>query len=252
MSRDSGDPVRNQLITAAIEVVTRDGLAAATTRRISEQAGLPLGTFHYWFSNKEELFECLFEEILKEFEQSTGSAVGTNPDEPPTALELLQSAFSVVTDRGDEGVKRQIVPYELTMLALRTPAFRGFAMRQYELYRKAASTMAGPLLDDLDQRLPGGSAAVVQLVTALFDGLTLAWLADPDGTNPDAVFGLLEALFLPFYPVPSSSDLHPATDARPEAPPPHVSNSATATSASAAAGRTGAKRGMVRNCPSDS
>ena len=59
-----------------IEVVNRDGLAAATTRRISEQAGLPLGTFHYWFSNKEELFECLFEEILKEIEESTGLVDG--------------------------------------------------------------------------------------------------------------------------------------------------------------------------------
>ena len=214
VSRDSGDPVRNQLITAAIEVVTRDGLAAATTRRISEQAGLPLGTFHYWFSNKEELFECLFEEILSEFEQSTGSAVGANPEEPPTALELLQSAFSVVTDHGEEGVKRQIVPYELTMLALRTPAYRGFAKRQYELYRQAAATMAGPLLDDLDQRLPGGSAAVVQLVTALFDGLTLAWLADPDGTKPDAVFRLLEALFAPFSPASASSGPVPTTGAR--------------------------------------
>jgi AcrR family transcriptional regulator len=213
--RDSGDPVRNQLITAAIEVVTRDGLAAATTRRISEQAGLPLGTFHYWFSNKEELFECLFEEILSEFEQSTGSAIGANPEEPPTALDLLQSAFSVVTDHGEEGVKRQIVPYELTMLALRTPAYRGFAKRQYELYRQAAATVAGPLLDDLDQRLPGGTAAVVQLVTALFDGLTLAWLADPDGTNPDAVFRLLEALFAPFSPASASSGPVPTTGARP-------------------------------------
>lgn len=212
--RDGGDPVRNQLITAAIEVVTRDGLTAATTRRISEQAGLPLGTFHYWFSNKEELFECLFEEIFKEFEESAGSAAGTNPGGLPDALQILRSAFSVVTDHGDEGVKRQIVPYELTMLALRTPAFRDFARRQYELYRHVAATMAGPLLDDLDQRLPGGSDAVIQLVTALFDGLTLAWLADPEGTKPDAVLTLLEALFAPFSPAALPGDQRGTARAR--------------------------------------
>jgi AcrR family transcriptional regulator len=203
LRRTSGDPIRSRLISAAIEVVTRDGLAAATTRRISEQAGLPLGTFHYWFSNKEELFECLFEEILREFEEATGLADGTWQGETPSVLQLLQSAFSVVTGHGDEGVKRQIVPYELTMLALRTPAFRDFARRQYELYRQAATNMAGPLLDDIDPRLPGGSDAVIQLVTALFDGLTLAWMADPDGTKPDAVFKLLEALFMPFEPLAS-------------------------------------------------
>jgi AcrR family transcriptional regulator len=203
LHRTGGDPIRRRLISAAIEVVTRDGLAAATTRRISEQAGLPLGTFHYWFSNKEELFECLFEEILKEFEESTGLADGTWHGETPNVVQLLQSAFSVVTGHGDEGVKRQIVPYELTMLALRTPAFRDFARRQYELYRQAATNMAGPLLDDIDPRLPGWSDAVIQLVTALFDGLTLAWMADPDGTKPDAVFKLLEALFMPFEPLAS-------------------------------------------------
>jgi AcrR family transcriptional regulator len=206
LHRAGGDPVRNQLISAAIEVVTRDGLAAATTRRISEQAGLPLGTFHYWFSNKEELFECLFEEILKEIEESTGLVDGARQGGIPSVLQLFQSAFSVVSDRGEEGIRRQMVPYELTMLALRTPAFRDFARRQYELYRQVATNMAGPLLDDIDPRLPGGPDAVIQLVTALFDGLTLAWMADPDGTKPDAVFKLLEALFVPFRPAAMTSD----------------------------------------------
>jgi AcrR family transcriptional regulator len=198
LKRAHGDPVRNQLIAAAIEVVTHDGLTAATTRRISEQAGLSLSTFHYWFSSKEELFECLLEEILKEFEETTAPDNGEWRGETPSVYQLLRSAFSVVSEHGEEGIKRQIVPYELTLLALRTPAFRDFAKRQYELYRQAATNMAGPLLDNVDPRLPGGSEAVIQLVTALFDGLALAWMADPDGTKPDAVFKLLEALFLPF------------------------------------------------------
>ena len=131
--------------------------------------------------------------------ESTGLVDGA-AGRAPSRLQLLQSAFSVVSERGDEGVKRQIVPYELTMLALRTPAFRDFARRQYELYRQVATAWPAPLLDDVDPRLPGGPDAVIQLVTALFDGLTLAWLADPDGTKPDAVFALLEALFMPFVP----------------------------------------------------
>ena len=94
----------------------------------------------------------------------------------------------------------------MTLLALRTPAFRDFARRQYELYRQVATNMAGPLLDDIDPRLPGGTDAVIQLVTAFFDGLTLAWMADPDGTKPDAVFELLEALFVPFHPAATRSD----------------------------------------------
>jgi hypothetical protein len=44
------------------------------------------------------------------------------------------------------------------------------------------------------------------LVTAFFDGLTPAWTADPDGTKPDAVFKLLEALIVPFYLAAMTSD----------------------------------------------
>jgi hypothetical protein len=39
---------------------------------------------------------------------------------------------------------------------------------------------------------------VIQLVTALFDGLTLAGLTGPDGTKLEADVKLLEALFLPY------------------------------------------------------
>ena len=194
--RSSGDPIRAQLITAAMDVITQDGLSAATTRRISEQAGLSLSTFHYWFSSKEELFECLLEEVLTEFEEAAAASTGWH--DQASASEILKSAFAVVRERGDEGTKRQIVPYELTLLALRSPTFREFARRQYEQYRRAATVMAGPLLNGIDPRLPGGSDAVIQLVTALFDGLTLAWLADAEGTDPDAVFTLLDALFAPF------------------------------------------------------
>ena len=45
-----------------------------------------------------------------------------------------------------------------------------------------------------------GSAAgidadvLAQLLAALYDGLVLAWLADPEGTDPAAVFALLSRM----------------------------------------------------------
>jgi hypothetical protein len=37
-----------------------------------------------------------------------------------------------------------------------------------------------------------------QFVAALFDGVNLAWLADPDGTQPDEIFALAGALLAQF------------------------------------------------------
>ena len=50
---------REQLIDAAIRVISRDGMAGATTRRIAEQAGAPQASLHYSFADKEELFSAV-------------------------------------------------------------------------------------------------------------------------------------------------------------------------------------------------
>ncbi|TDD21919.1 TetR/AcrR family transcriptional regulator [Nonomuraea diastatica] len=46
---------RRVIVDAAVRVIATEGLARATTRRIAEQAGVPLGTLHYCFRNKDEL-----------------------------------------------------------------------------------------------------------------------------------------------------------------------------------------------------
>ena len=39
---------------------------------------------------------------------------------------------------------------------------------------------------------------LAQFVAALFDGVNLAWLADPDGTRPDEIFALASTLLAQF------------------------------------------------------
>jgi len=53
---------RRQLIEAAVRVVTRDGVAKASTRRIADEAGINLGTVHYVFGSKEKLLSAVCSE----------------------------------------------------------------------------------------------------------------------------------------------------------------------------------------------
>lgn len=57
----AADVRRASIIDAAVEVIAREGLAKATTRRIAEQANAPLGTLHYCFRNKDELILLVLE-----------------------------------------------------------------------------------------------------------------------------------------------------------------------------------------------
>jgi AcrR family transcriptional regulator len=192
---------RAQLISAARAVIAREGLAAATTRRITQEAGLPHGAFHYWFAGKEELLqqEQLFEELVaKSLRDMTDSAAaraaGTASGAEASLGDLLRAAFDVVERDEQARPGYQLAGYELTALALRTPALRDLARRQYQAYRDTAAAITAPWMAGRRVDLPGGPDALNQLMAILLDGLTLAWLADPDGTDHGEMFTLIDAL----------------------------------------------------------
>lgn len=185
--RRPDDGRRAQLIAAATRVVARDGVAAATTRRIAQEAGVPHGMVHYWFSGKDELLEEVVQGMLRQLEAVTGRPVVRTPG-PSAAddvVERFRSAFAVVEgdDRG-----RQIALFELTTWSLRSAEHREVAKAQYAAYRATAASVTQPWLAEHDVELPGSPDVFAQFVAALFDGVNLAWLADPDGTQPDEIF----------------------------------------------------------------
>lgn len=180
--RPSEDARRTELIDAAWRVIAREGVAAATTRRIAAEAGLPKGMVHYWFAGKDDLLGAVVTRLVERIRGLAGTAPGESP--PADVASRFLRAFSAVTD-GDR--REQLAIYELTLRALRDPELEHVARLQYEAYRNAAAAVVGDLAPAMtDEDL----AATSQLVSALFDGVALAWLADPDGTDVSAIFRL--------------------------------------------------------------
>lgn len=54
------------IIDATAIVIAKQGLAAATTARIAEQAGISIGSLYQYFDNKEDLYEALLERIVNQ------------------------------------------------------------------------------------------------------------------------------------------------------------------------------------------
>ncbi|MET8978287.1 TetR/AcrR family transcriptional regulator [Streptomyces sp. NPDC004539] len=193
--RRPDDARRTELLDAARTVIARDGVAAATTRRITQEAGLPHGMFHYWFSGKEELFEVIIAEVIEELRATAVAVPGAAAAEPgPGVKSRLRAAFEVARRDEAERPGRQLAFYELTALALRTPALRDLARRQYTAYREASTEVATAWMAENGVDLPGGGEALGELLAVVIDGMILAWLADPEGSGPERVFDLLEVL----------------------------------------------------------
>jgi AcrR family transcriptional regulator len=176
-----------ELVTAAMAVISRDGVAAATTRKIAEEAGVPLGTVHYWFKDKSELLEEVVRKALLGVDKAAAE-IGLSAD--PDLKAGLLAAFRAVAE---EDLGAQLGIYELTALSIRTPGMRELAARQYALYRETARRALEPIITHVADD-PERAAALAELVAVTFDGMVLAWLADPNGANPERVFALLAEL----------------------------------------------------------
>ena len=78
----------------------------------------------------------------------------------------------------------------MTTWSLRSAEHREVARTQYAAYRATACIGDRPWLAEHGVELPGSPDVFAQFVAALFDGVNLAWLADPDGTQPEEIFAL--------------------------------------------------------------
>jgi TetR/AcrR family transcriptional regulator len=56
-----------KILAAARKVFTRDGMAGARMQDIADEAGMNKALLHYYFRNKEKLFETIFKEATMEF-----------------------------------------------------------------------------------------------------------------------------------------------------------------------------------------
>src|SRR6478752_1965391 len=110
--RRPDDGRRAQLIEAATRVVAREGVAAATTRRIAQEAGVPHGLVHYWFTGKDELLQEVVLGMLRQLEEvAMVPTPEPNLDAREDFVRRFRSTFDVVAD--DDG-GHQIAPFELT------------------------------------------------------------------------------------------------------------------------------------------
>lgn len=70
---------RRQILDAALALCAEDGLQGAATARIAKAAGVANGTLFHHFPSKEELIQCLYQDV----KQRLGAAIDeADPDLP--------------------------------------------------------------------------------------------------------------------------------------------------------------------------
>lgn len=210
MTRISAVERRTALVQAALVVVARDGVAAATTRRIVAEAGMSLASFHYAFTSRDELMAELVNTVV-DGEQSAFAPVfePTADVLPATIRDAVRSGLEHYFAAVRADPDREKAMFELTQWALREPGFAPLAARQYERYFAVAehAVVQAAAITGCAWSRPTGEVA--RLLVVLTDGLTVAWLVTRDDAAAQATIDFAAdavAMLATSPPVPSALD----------------------------------------------
>jgi AcrR family transcriptional regulator len=187
MPRRSAEESRENLVDAAIRVMVRDGVAAASTRAIVAEAGLPLGAFHYCFRSKAELLHSVIETIMAKTLPPTVTDGATPEDDgrrDPAAV--IGGSIDAYWRRIQAEPDEQMVTYELTQYALRHPELADVARAQYRQYRDVFREYLAAIASVADVRWKVDVAVLARYGFGVMDGLTLNWLIDRDDAQARA------------------------------------------------------------------
>ncbi|MCS5496518.1 TetR family transcriptional regulator C-terminal domain-containing protein [Cnuibacter physcomitrellae] len=173
---------RARLVRAAFTVIAERGIAGATTRAITAEAGMALASFHYAFASRDELLTTLIADAV----ESETSALEVTTRDHASLEDVLVAGLSAYLDGLKADPHRERAMLELTQHAVRDPDTRALAVRQYERYRMLARRSLEAAADRTGSEwLVPVDELAAQLV-ALTDGLTLAWLVDEDEVRAEA------------------------------------------------------------------
>jgi len=204
---------RTALVQAALRFIARDGVAAATTRHIVAEAGMPLASFHYVFSSRDELMAELIEAAVQGEQTDFAPALAAGSE----AIRM-RDAIRLALQRYFDGVRadpdREKAMFELTQWALREPGFGPLARRQYARYHEVAAHAAAEVAALTGSEWMRPLDEIARILVSFTDGLTVAWLVTRDDTAAAAVMDVsADALAALTTPARAGSATRPSTNA---------------------------------------
>lgn len=180
---------RERLVDAAIAVMVRDGVGAATTRAIVAEADMPLGAFHYCFTSKQELLGEVIETILGHtLDQALTEVAGEGSVEERLRRGVGSYWKHVVEQPGEHRLS-----YELGQYAARHPELAQLSVRQYQAYLTGLTQLLGALTDEHGEPVEWQAPlpALARYITGVLDGVTLLFLNEGDAAAARAALDLV-------------------------------------------------------------
>lgn len=77
------------IIGQAQHILTSEGLANLSTRRVAEELGISVGHLAYYFPSKEELLKAIIESVIEGYDAELATEFDRFPEDPEQRLEAM-------------------------------------------------------------------------------------------------------------------------------------------------------------------
>ncbi|MEO3824801.1 TetR/AcrR family transcriptional regulator [Actinomadura sp. B10D3] len=186
---------RKQLVAAARSVLSREGVARTSLRAVAAEGGVSLGTLQYVFPSKELLLRAVIEDVVDEIAGVLQDSVQVEDGLEHAIRQGLTGFWSrLVAEQTD----LQLMQYELTTYARRTPRQEYLARWQYERYAGIVAQWCQEAASNAGEVCAVPFARLARVLVASVDGLILQHVCDPNPARSredlDTVIDMLIAL----------------------------------------------------------
>lgn len=166
-----------QILSAAIRVLSAVGVPGTTLRAVANEAGIPLGTLHYVFPSKDQLLRAVIERVVRDALDAVGSGIDPTKGVAHAIRHGVHEFWAHLVD-GETGL--QMMQYELAMYSSRSEGPGGLAQLQFERYSALVTEFCERAATAAGERCAVDFETLGRLSLAVLDGLIMQYVASPD------------------------------------------------------------------------
>lgn len=140
-----GIDTKQKILRAARDVFGKKGFYETRMEDIATEAGIAKGTLYIYFPSKEELYECLLREGLKDAVKKIKDSMQSGKD-INDRIQAIIKAFIEILDENQEFILR--IVYEMPLEQIWNEKFKGRCMEE----RKELSSVIEEFIEDAMNR----------------------------------------------------------------------------------------------------
>jgi TetR/AcrR family transcriptional repressor of bet genes len=177
------DVRRGQIVQAAFEVASREGIGGLTIRAVAAEAKLSHALVLHYFERKERLVRALLDWLIE-----TTSVLRVSDDIArfPRALDRLHALLQQEMARLSHQPRHTRLFFEFWALGARHEEIRARIGAELERYRAAFRTIMDELLQAEPARFPGATAdGMAAMAVSWIHGCAVQAMVDPEHFDTD-------------------------------------------------------------------